>query len=78
MLKHDINSRDIVQMHCSLESCHITNSITRFLDESNVTWAILTNEVAEKAIAQPDQMTYVTGSRGLVTPAARGLGFRYA
>lgn len=46
--------------------------------KSNVTWAILTNEVAEKAIAQPDQMTYVTGSRGLVTPAARGLGFRYA
>lgn len=46
--------------------------------KSNVTWAILTNEVAEKAIAQPDQMTYVTGSRGFVTPAARGLGFRYA
>jgi len=43
--------------------------------KSNVTWAILTNEVAEKAITQ---MTYVTGSRGLVTPAARGLGFRYA
>lgn len=46
--------------------------------KSNVTWAILTNEVAEKAIAQPDQMTYVTGSRGLVTPAARHVALAFA
>lgn len=37
MLKRCINSRDIVQTCCSLEYCHIVNSITRLLEDSYTT-----------------------------------------